>query len=95
MATYALASGRHVPEPVTQALASGALGATFEETKGPEGYGHDSRARMTHVRRIRPGRTGWNSAPEAAGERAIQSRLRHNPEKHQCLKLRDLHHNER
>jgi hypothetical protein len=41
MATYALASGRHVPEPVTQALASGALGAIFEETKGPEGDGHE------------------------------------------------------
>jgi hypothetical protein len=41
MATYALASGRHVPEPVTQALASGALGAIFEETKGLEGDGHE------------------------------------------------------
>jgi hypothetical protein len=41
MATYALASGRHVPEPVMQALASGALGASFEETKGPEGDGHE------------------------------------------------------
>ena len=41
MATYALTSGRHVPEPVTQALASGALGASVEETKGPEGDGHE------------------------------------------------------
>jgi hypothetical protein len=41
MATYALASGRHVPELVTQAVASGALGAIFEETKGPKGDGHE------------------------------------------------------
>jgi hypothetical protein len=41
MAAYALASGRHVPEPVTRALASGALGAIFEETKGAEGDGHE------------------------------------------------------
>jgi hypothetical protein len=41
MVTYALASGRHVPEPVTQALAGGALGAIVEEGKGPKGNSHE------------------------------------------------------
>src|SRR5262245_59654481 len=49
MARYALASGRHVPEPVTQALASRTLGASFDETKKPEGSGHE-RASTNHPR---------------------------------------------